>query len=162
MGTRFIRPGVTLIYFLPTIAASGGAPTIAEIGGGTELTDIKAVNGFSASNQLVETPDLESTWAAKIPGLDSAEDSSIEFYELKEGSPLLTTLKQGTVGYIVIASAGGTDTSGALKAADPVDVFPVQIAGTPKKNFQTGNEPASFTIDMAITSQPYLEVGVLA
>lgn len=158
MAVRFMRRGITQIHNVPTIT-NLAAPTVAEVVSGTELVDINAVEGFTWSNEAIDTPDLKDTFKTTIPGEDSGADSSITFYELSDGTGYWTALSKGTETNIVIARYGGTDTNKALKIGDKVDVFPVQV-GSIASQISTGNEPALYTVSFAITAPPKQNVAL--
>lgn len=159
--TRFVRRGITKIYFASTIT-NISAPTLAEVTGGTDLSPhISAVEGFGWTNQPIETPDLGSTFVSKIAGPDQADDSSLEFYELREGSTEFTLLAKGTTGFLVFASAGGTGPGGQVAVGDKVDVFPFEVAGTPSKLITVDNEAAKFRVGVSLTAEPAQNVAIV-
>ncbi len=74
-------------------------PTRPELTAGTDLTNaIAAIDGWSLSNQAIETPDLGSTFESKIPGTDQADDSSLGFYEDKVSDEIEQLLKKDDTG----------------------------------------------------------------
>lgn len=84
---------------LKGVKDAGHLPTRAELTAGTDLTNaVAAIDGWSLSNQAIETPELGSTFESKIPCLDQADDSSLGFYEDKvadEIEQLLTDRARG-------------------------------------------------------------------
>lgn len=147
---RFNRKGTTKILFLETIAAPTMIPTSTELTAGTDYTDqINAIEGFSISNTPIETPDMASTFVSKIDGDDSAEDSSLTFYEDDTLADIETDLAKGTAGFVVILSKGNT-------AGDKgMDVYPVKVASN-SKAYTTDNEAAKITVQFVITDRPAL------
>jgi len=153
---RFSRKGVTKILFAPTIAASTYIPTRTELSGATPLTkQISAVDGFTLENQEIETPDLESTFTAKIPGDDQAADSTLTFYEDDTSSTLEESLAKGTTGFIIILRKGDVPTSKSM------DVYPVRVASQ-SAAITVDNEPARWMAKFSITDTPALSVEVPA
>lgn len=153
---RFNRKGVTKILFADTIAATTYMPTLAEITGATDYTkQVAAVDGFSLENQEIETPDMESTFVAKIPGDDSASDSSLTFYEDDVTDTIETDLAKGTVGFIIICRKG--------KAASTkgMDVYPVRVASN-SAAITADNEAAKIMVKFSITDRPLLNATVPA
>ncbi|WP_228994300.1 hypothetical protein [Streptomyces sp. DH8] len=145
---RFNRKGVTKILFTETIADPGYMPTLIEITGATDYTkQIAAVDGFSIENQEIETPDMDSTFVSKIPGDDSAADSSLTFYEDDTTDLIETDLAKGTTGFIVIARKG--------KAAGTkgLDVYPVRVASN-SSTVTADNEAAKLQVRFSITDRP--------
>ncbi|MGW5003235.1 phage tail tube protein [Streptomyces hydrogenans] len=153
---RFSRKGVTKILFAETIAAPTYIPTRAEITGATSLTkQIAEVEGFALENQEIETPDLESTFTSKIPGDDTAADSSLTFYEDDASSTLEEALAKGTVGFVIILRKGDVPTSKSM------DVYPVRVASK-SAAITVDNEAAKWTARFSITDTPVLDAAVPA
>lgn len=153
---RFNRKGVTKILFADTIASTSYQPTLAEVTGATDYTKkIAAVDGFSLENQEIETPDMDSTFVSKIPGDDSASDSSLTFYEDDTTDTLETELAKGTVGFILICRKG--------KAASTkgMDVYPVRVASN-SAQITADNEAAKIMVRFSITDRPLLNATIPA
>lgn len=145
---RFNRKGVTKILFAETIASESYLPTLVELTGATDYTkQIAAVEGFSISNQEIETPDMDSTFVSKIPGDDSAEDSSLTFYEDDVTDTIETDLAKGTTGFILIARKGKASSTKGL------DVYPVRVASN-SSTVTADNEAAKLTVRFSITDRP--------
>lgn len=169
-GVNFFRRGWTQVWFLPTVADISAPDLSAEISTGTDLSDLADISGFSFSSTQIETPNLISSYVGKIPGPDSADDSSITFYENRPYSlannPHRTTLAKGTTGFILIAPGGGSGTTGAdgrkaLAATDIVDVWPIIVAGV-SRNISTSNDPATWVANMSTNSAPAVDVAIVA
>nr|ACX85549.1 pCQ3_48 [Streptomyces sp. W9] len=153
---RFSRKGITKIFFAETIAATSYIPTRTELTGATNITkQISAVEGFALENQEIETPDMESTFDSKIPGSDTAADSSITFYEDDTNSELEETLAKGTNGFIVILRKGD------VPASNSMDVYPVRVASQ-SAAITVDNEAAKWTVRFSITDTPALNAPVPA
>lgn len=153
---RFQRKGVTKVLWATTIASATLQPTLAEVTGATDYSGkLAAVEGFSLENQLIETPDLDSTYVSKIPGDDAAEDSSLTFYEDDATDTLETALAKGTVGYVLICRKG--------KAAGTkgMDVYKVRVASN-SASITVDNEPAKITVKLAITERPLINATIPA
>lgn len=155
---RFMRRGITKILWLKNIAAATRIPTRAEISApnSTDLTEAMSdVDGWSLTNESIETPDMASTFSSSIPGNDKADNSSITFYEDQLSDAVETLLPKGAVGYVVFLRKGDIPGSKSL------DSFPVQVASrTPQYN--AGNEAAKFQAVFSITSPPTLDAAVPA
>ncbi|MFB7359668.1 phage tail tube protein [Streptomyces gardneri] len=153
---RFSRKGITKVLFLETIAASTFLPTRAELTGATKLTkEIAEFEGFNLENEEIETPDLESTFNSKIPGNDSAADSSLTFYEDDASSTLEEALAKGTVGFIVVLRKGD------VPASKSMDVWPIRVASK-SSAITIDNEAAKWTARFSITDTPVLDAAVPA
>lgn len=153
---RFSRKGVTKILFAETIASTSYQPTLLEVTGATDYTkQIAAVEGFALENQEIETPDLDSTFVSKIPGDDSASDSSLTFYEDETTDTLETDLAKGTTGFILVCRKG--------KAASRkgMDVYPVRVASN-SASISVENESAKLTVRFSITDRPLLNATIPA
>ncbi|MEZ7005669.1 hypothetical protein [Streptomyces sp. AD55] len=151
---RFNRKGTTKILWVPTIASPTYLPTDAELTAGTDYTkQIAAVEGFSIENQEIETPDMASTFVAKIPGDDSAADSSLTFYEDDEDDDIETDLAKGTVGFVVICRKGKAAGSKGM------DVHPVRVASN-SPAITADNEAAKITVAFSIIDRPLLNATV--
>lgn len=152
--TAYYRRGKTQIWYVATLSSTT-SPPITGINAGTELSESVAdIAGFSFKNNPIDTPVLSSSWTNKIPGPDTADDSSITFYDDDTANPLRTTLAKGTVGFIVILPAGNG--SGDITAAQKVDVFPIVVAGTPRE-YTLGNDPAKWSAECTISSPPSID-----
>lgn len=148
---RFMRKGITKVYFVPTIATPT-APTAAEITAGTSLTgQIAEINGFTFTNSPIDVPDMSSAFVKKIPGEDSVEDSNMSFYEDKTSNPIRTALAKGTVGYIVIFPAGTAAANPAV--ADKAEVWGCIIASS-SRQYTAGNEAAQYRVVFTLTDPP--------
>lgn len=145
---RFNRKGVTKILFAETIASPTYLPTLVELTGATDYTkQIAAVDGFSIENQEIETPDMDSTFVSKIPGDDSAADSSLTFYEDDVTDTIETELAKGTEGFILIARKGKAASTKGL------DVYPVRVASN-SSTVTADNEAAKLMVKFSITDRP--------
>ncbi|THA29180.1 hypothetical protein E6R18_25040 [Streptomyces sp. A1277] len=153
---RFQRKGVTKILFVETIADAGYMPTSVELTGGTDYSrQIAAVDGFSLENQMIETPDMASTFVSKISGDDSAADSSITFYEDLTLDDIESDLAKGTTGFIVICRKG-------MNPASPgMDVFPVAVSSN-SAAITLDNEAAKIVVAFAITDRPLFNAAIPA
>lgn len=142
---RFIRPGVTKVYFVPT-SANYKAMTKAELDAGTDLTtEIAEVSGWNITSNLVETPDWASRYASKVAGLLASDDSSITFYADEAGNDVRKVLPRDTKGYIAWMDGGEV-------VGQPMDVFPVTVSSLSKE--RAANTPARIVVNFAITAVP--------
>jgi len=151
---RFFRRGTTKIYFDDTIADIN-APTAAELADATELScEMAEIAGFSFSNSPIDVPDMCDVFVKKIPGEDTAEDSSMTFYEDDGGfasNTIQSTLAKGTEGYVIIFPFGIAGASPA--AADEAEVWPVSVASMTRE-YTAGNDPARYMAEFTVTDVP--------
>ncbi|MFI1563856.1 hypothetical protein ACH4ZX_12485 [Streptomyces sp. NPDC020490] len=155
---RFMRRGITKIYWLRGVAAESKIPTRAELSApnATDLTEaISDVDGWSLTNEAIETPDMASTFSSSIPGNDKADNSSITFYEDQLSDTIETLLTKGTVGFVVFLRKGD------IPGSRSMDTFPVQVASRTAQ-YNAGNEAAKFQAVFSITSPPALDAPVPA
>ncbi|SHN08256.1 hypothetical protein SAMN05216268_11971 [Streptomyces yunnanensis] len=153
---KFSRRGVTRVLWLQSVADDGHVPTRSELTAGTDLTDaIASIDGWTLSNQPIETPDLGSTYESKIPGTDQADDSSLGFYEDRVSDELEQLLKKDASGWVVFLRKGDVPNSRSM------DVFPVRV-GSRSANYSTDNEAAKFTVNFSITEKPAQDAAVPA
>ncbi|MGV9891738.1 phage tail tube protein [Streptomyces sp. NPDC003395] len=151
---RFNRKGVTKILFAETIASTTYMPTAAELTGATDYTkQIAAVDGFSLENQEIETPDMASTFVSKIPGDDSAADSSLTFYEDDVTDTIETDLAKGTTGFVIICRKGKAPSTKGM------DVYPVRVASN-SAAITADNEAAKIQVKFSITDRPLFNATV--
>jgi hypothetical protein len=151
---RFNRKGTTKIIWVDTIADPTYLPTATELTGGTDYTkQIAAVDGFSIENQEIETPDMASTFVSKIPGDDSAADSSLTIYEDDVTDTIETDLAKGTVGFVVICRKGKAPSTKGM------DVYPVRVASN-SPTITADNEAAKLMIKFSVIDRPLLNATV--
>ena len=155
MARRFIRQGVTVVKFSPTIPADVAAPTRVEIDAAADLTTETAdVSGFQTTAGKVTTPDMASKSETEAVGIRSPGDSSLTFYADLDGASARTVLPEDQVGVIYMLKEG--DVAGRL-----MDVFPVEVASVGDE-YAMGSTPARFQVNFAINGQWRKDVPVPA
>lgn len=148
---RFMRKGITKVYFIPAIASTS-APTTAEVTAGTDLTpQLAEINGFSFSNSPIDTPDMASAFVSKIPGEDTVDNSDMTFYEDDASNPIKTALAKGTTGFVGIYYQGIAGSTPAT--ADKLDVWPCTVASN-SRMYTADNEAAKFQVVFTLTDPP--------
>lgn len=153
---RFNRKGITVISYVPTIADPTYLPTRVELDGGTDLTKaIAAIEGFGLENQEIETPDMASTFVSKIPGDDTATESTMTVYEDDTTDEMETVLAKGTAGFVVILSKGD------VQGSNGMDVFPIRVASN-SKAYTAENEAAKINVRFSIVDRPLFNAAVPA
>ncbi len=145
---KYMRRGTSKFYFVPTIAAESMIPTRTELNAGTEFSEyIAAMDGWTVTNQEIETPNMADTYDSTIPGSDKADSSSFTFYEDEQTATLEQTFAKGTTGYVVILRKGD------VPANSSMDVFPIRVASL-SPQYTADNEAAKFMATCSITSRP--------
>jgi hypothetical protein len=152
---RFIRRGVSKVRFAPTIA-NKAAVSRAEITSSTDLTpSIAEINGWMLEASNVATPDMGSRFDSSVPGVITANDSNLVFYEDDTTDTIETLLPAGTEGNVLLFRKGDVPASASL------DVFPVRVSSK-SPSYSTGNEAARFQVNFAITEEPELDTVIPA
>jgi hypothetical protein len=105
------------------------------------------MDGWTVTNQEIETPNMADTYDSTIPGSDKADSSSFTFYEDEETATLEQTFAKGTTGYVVILRKGD------VPANNSMDVFPIRVASL-SPQYTADNEAAKFMATCSITSRP--------
>jgi hypothetical protein len=145
---KYMRRGTSKFIFVPTIAATNMIPTRTELSAGTNFTSyIAAMDGWTVTNQEIDTPDMADTYDSTIPGSDKADSSSFTFYEDEVAATLETTFAKGTTGYVVILRKGDVPANASM------DVFPIRVASQ-SPQYTADNEAAKFMVTCSITSRP--------
>jgi len=156
---RFMRRGVTKIYYFDKIAAATNIPTRVELTGSTDLSGAVAdISGWSLANSPIDTPDLGSTLTTSIPGEDKADSSTLTFYEDQLSEKVETLLTKDVTGFIVILRKGDIQNTPASKS---MDIFPIRVASR-APSYSTASDPAKFVVTFSISGQPLLDQAIPA
>ena len=144
-STRYIPPGTTQYYWVPSIA-NIQAPSRAELDAGTDLTgEVADVAGFSQASDQVDTPDLKTRFVPKIPGRINAADSSLTLYASADSNDARSLMPIDAVGNIVVFGEGDTP---ALK----MDVYPVKVSSPEKQ--RAVEDPSKIMFAYSVTAAP--------
>jgi len=156
---RITPDGYTKIHIVNSIA-SASAPTLAEIGAGTEVT------GFLTPAGL-DTP--ETGTDADISSIESARDFSIpatiggditgEFYKDDSSDDAWDAMPRLQETNLVIARFGGSGTDNAIAVSDTVEVWPVRVSERSNARITRG-EALRFTVKFALSGDPTLDATV--
>ena len=152
---RLPYEGRTKVHHVPTIATES-APTVAEIGAGTDLTTYVTKDGVNpgTTNNRIDTAGIDSAFDSQIQGSWGAE-FQLTCMRDDTTDTAWTTLQRGTQGYIVI----GYDSAAGIASGDTVQVWPVEF-GTPLMQPSAANTMQMFIADVAIAEPPTLEATV--
>jgi hypothetical protein len=152
-STRYYRPGVTKIYFCPTIA-NILSPTRAELNAGTDISgEVASVSGWQPTRNFLDAPDLGVTFVAKVVAGLEAGDSSINMYASSNSVDARSLLPMDTVGHIVFLYEGDV-------AGRKMTVFPMRV-GSDAHEVDVANV-AQLVFQFAITSNPARNVTIPA
>ena len=147
-STRFTDNATTVVYFVPTIAATNLVPTRAELNAGTNLSvEINDLKGWTVQSDLIDVQSLSESFQSKIAGTLSSPDSSLTFYTSKNGSDVRSLLPRGTTGYIVFCDGGDL---GGNKA----EVYKIQVTANGVMRTIDGKDASKVEVQFAITSPP--------
>lgn len=147
--TRYFPVGLRQYYFVASIADKT-APTRVELNAGTDLTgEIVSVTGFTTTTNPVAAPDLKTRFESQVPGMITADASSMNIYLDEDSVDVRTVLPRDTVGFIVQFPEGDDEGVSGTKL---MDVFPVTVSSTSKVT--TTAEAGQVMISFVITSEP--------
>ena len=134
--------------------ASLSAPTVAELGVGTEVTPFITPAG-------IDTP--EEGTDADISNLASARDQSIpatvggeltsEFYRDDAADDAWDAVPRLTITNLVVSRFGGSGTDNAIIATDAVEVYPVRVSQRSPSRAVRG-EAQRFVSTFALSGDP--------
>jgi hypothetical protein len=155
--------GNYLVTFVPGeegIAAKA-APTTTELGTGIDLEPRITPTGVTRepSTDRKDTSKLNSTFGTQSTGRRNF-NLSIQFVrEVDDTSGLETALVYKALGFLVIRD--DLPASTAYAAAQPVEVYPVQV-DQPQKSSPAANEDQMITLGFAMRDEPALGAVVAA
>lgn len=142
---RYIAPGTRKYVWVATIAAPA-TPTSAEITAGTDLTgQVADASGWTTTSNNVDAPDFGTRFTPKVPGMISADDSSLTFYQSTTSTDVRTLLTRDLKGFIIIFPEG-------IHTSNTMDLFPVTVSSVSKQQSQT--DAAQLQVQFTITSVP--------
>src|SRR4051812_8019105 len=157
----YMRRGRSRYYYIPSIASSTLAPTVAEITAGTHLSAknipnlLVGVEGFSPESTFIEVEAFASEQTLKLPGSEQTADSRLTFLDDDTSNPFRTLLSRGVSGFLMFSPTG------AITAGTKVDVFPITVGGKPRTH-SAGNEAAVWVCAVGITNITAEDVAILA
>jgi hypothetical protein len=152
---RYTSRGTTKFLWCAAIA-SKSAPSRAELNAGTDLSpQVMDAEGWSVSSEQIDTPDLASRYTSGVPGVISADESSLTMYMSKNGVDARALMPRDATGFIVTMDGGDT-------AGNKADVFPVTVGSVSKQRSVSGDAADTLVVAFAITSEPAENVAVPA
>lgn len=149
--SRIIPNEETYVKFVPTIA-NIAAPTVAELGAGTNLTPyIISINASTRGN-VVQTPSFDTRFETSIPGTVTSTFEA-DMYRDDASDTAWDALPRETKGYFVISRFGGSGALNAPVAGDSVEVWPVFIVSRSATNL-TSNTAQTFQVMCSVYQEP--------
>ena len=151
--------GNVQLWFVTTIA-NQAAPTAAEVTAGTKLGPViraDGIEGFSPTNNRVDTTSIESTFETSVPGRTGFGDAALVLKKQSGTDTVYTALATpNTAGFLVMRF--GVTASTAAAAAQKVDVYPIQL-GQLGPIVEQG-QVVRYRVPTAITGSPSLNVAL--
>lgn len=156
---RATAEGKIKVAWIPGEAAVANieAPTVAEIGTGTQLSPFTTRTGvqITFNGQLVDSATIDDLFDAQIAGTWGGEAELTMFRDFP-ADIAWNLFDHGDLGFLVVGRNGSNSV-----AADKVEVYPVQ-AMQPLPVAPAANEQQTFTVKFAIRLQPALKATVAA
>lgn len=154
-----ISDGRTKVAFVTTIADIT-APTVTELGAGTELQHVitpDGLVGFEATTAEVPNDSLASTFDTKTIGRDSFSGTLLRLKKQATTDTVYDLLTKGTSGYIVIRR--DLPESDPWAASQDVEVYPV-ICGQTRLLAPEANTVRRYEVPTMVTDEPELRATV--
>jgi hypothetical protein len=147
-AVRFGDNATTVVYWVPSIAATNLTPTRAELNAGTNIgVDMVDLDGWSIEAEQIDTQALNDAFQTKIPGSLSAPDSSLTFFTSKSGVDIRVLLPRGAVGNIVFLDGGDI-------AGNKAEVYPVIVTSNAVMRSLQSKDASKVKVGFAITKTP--------
>jgi hypothetical protein len=144
-AVRYFRPGTTKVVFAPAVV-NKNSPTRAEINAGTDLSgDVAATEGWQPVSNVLDAPDLNSSFVSKVAGGQEVGDSTLTMYQSSNSVDVRSLLPRGTSGFILWFDEG--DVSGRK-----ADCFPITVGSLVK--LRDLGDVAQLQVSFAVTSVP--------
>lgn len=145
--SKYVRRGIAGYFWLPSVA-NVSAPTAAEIAAGTDLTPaVVGITGFKISTEMADGSTAESRFPSQVRGVQSLDDSSIDFIDDDVDDALRALLADGEDGFLLFSPYDMTPDTG-----DTVEIWVVQSSGMNRNWDAIGNNVATQTCPYAITA----------
>lgn len=147
-AVRFGDNATTVVYWVPSIAATNLTPTRAELTAGTNIgVDLNDLNGWEVSADQIDTQALNDPFQTKIPGILTAKDSDLTFFTSKNGVDIRTLLPRGTTGNIVFLDGGDV-------AGNKIEVWPVTVTSNAVMRSLQSKDASKIKVGFAVTKSP--------
>lgn len=155
-----LNDGNIKVTYVPSIA-NKSAPTVAELGAGTDLECLITADGLqpTVNEEVVSIPKLCETIVAEGPGRATHQIVLTMVRKTESAEDVgWTTMLRGTEGFLVIRYGVAYDT--AYASGDDVQVFPGK-AGERRPQAPEANSATQFQSQWYVSAQPDLD-GVVA
>lgn len=162
--SRLVPDGVIRVHVVDTISDGDLNPTLAEITGGTEITDHITRTGINLPEEATDadSSDLGSDRDKSVPATIGGELEAELFRD--DGTGTTTdaaweALPRLLITNLVVARFGGSGTDGAIASGDVVEVYPVRVSQRSNNRLVSG-ETMRFVSIFALRDDPNLEAVV--
>lgn len=151
---NFFRKGVSKARWFPAMA--GAQPTRAELNAGFNLGgQLTARSGFTFDGSRIPVPVLDNRLDKQIGGTDTIADSSLTFQDDDTVHTVRAGLAKGTKGFVYFMPYGDVATRRG-------EVWPAESMGVNDSWDISGNTPAQYVVNLAITDVPKLDAVIPA
>jgi hypothetical protein len=151
LATAAIRYGdnaTTVVYWVPSIAATNLTPTRAELNAGTNIgVDLVDSDGWMVEAEQIDSQALNDAFQTKIPGSLSAPDSSLTFALSKNGVDIRTLNPRGASGNVCFLDGGDI-------AGNKMETYPVTVTSNAVMRSLQSKDIAKVKVGYAITKSP--------
>lgn len=152
---RIISNGEVKIWWVTTIADTT-APTVAEIGAGTDVTGFMSSLDTPLDGNAVDSSDLSSAFNKTVAGKFGGNVNA-QMYRDDTDDDAFILFPRNTTGFLVIRRFGGSDV--AVGAGDEVDVWPLRVIT--RSDVPLDDESVqAFTANFAALDEPDIAVTV--
>jgi hypothetical protein len=160
--SRSASTGVVKVQHVPTIA-NKAAPTVAELGAGTDLTPFLTRDGLTtpSDGSTIDVAGLDSRYNSTASGSYGGQPISLKMFRdsVSADDDGWTALPRQTAGYLVIRRFGGSTV--AFAAAQKVEVWPIDVLSRTMMA-TADNEAQKFEVQAAVPTEPNLDATVAA
>jgi hypothetical protein len=145
-----------------TAIANQGAPTVAELNAGVDITATLGRDGLNSptGGQSMDVSDVSSRFSKKAAGTYGGDDITLKGYRDSSNSadllwttfpPVSGSLPGGTTGFLVARRFGGSTT--AWTTGDKVETYPVEVTSRQNDTIAE-NKAYSVTVMLAVNAEP--------
>jgi len=145
---RFIPNENTFVGLASALVGSVDAPTVADVNGSVDLTDLTMSLNASAQGNAVPTPSFSHLFETSIVGTSQATFTA-DFYRDDEDDLAWDSLPRLTAGFFIISRFGGKPNT----IGDKCEVWPVRVLSRAMSNM-ANNTVESFTVTCSVPSVP--------
>jgi len=143
-----------------TLPADSSAPTIAELTGATDVTDLVVSLTANSTGNTVPTPRLKRLFETNIPGTSAATFTG-DFYRDDEDDAAWDLMPRGATLVFYISRFGGTGPEHRPAVGEPVEVWIIRVVSRSASPL-TSNTAQTFTLTGSVPEEPAEDAVVAA